>query len=95
MKKKLFNEIMEGLQEALEIERGQKKPTSVVELPSNPKEVRKQLNLSQPEFAKFIGVKTDTLRNWEYGRRKIPTTARRLLYIAKKYPDIILEMSNS
>ncbi len=88
----LYEEIMAGLQEALDIERGIKKPKSVVVLPTNPKIVRKKLKLSQPKFAKFIGVKTATLRNWEYGRRKIPETAQRLMYIAEKRPDVILEM---
>lgn len=94
MDKEIFDGIMEGLKEAIEIEQGKRNPISVVEIFPEPKAVRKQLNLSQPKFAKFIGVKTDTLRNWEYGRRRIPATARRLLYIAQKHPEIILEMTN-
>lgn len=88
----LYEEIMAGLQEALEIEKGLKKPAHVVKLPDNPKNVRKKLKLSQSQFSRFLGIKTDTLRNWEYGRRKMPETARRLMFIAEKHPEIILEM---
>lgn len=94
MDENLFKELKEAVVEMVEIEQGKRKPISVVEIFPEPKAVRKQLKLSQPKFAKFIGVKTDTLRNWEYGRRRVPATARRLLYIAQKHPEIILEMTN-
>jgi len=93
MDKEIFDGIMEGLQEAIDVSRGKRKPTSVVEIPANPKLVRQQLKLSQPQFARFIGVKVDTLRNWEQGRRRIPSTARTLIRIAQKHPKIILEMA--
>ncbi|MGN0860896.1 MAG: helix-turn-helix domain-containing protein [Candidatus Spyradosoma sp.] len=89
----LYEEIMSGLQEALAIEKGEKKPAGVVRLPDNPRSVRRKLNLSQAQFSRFLGIKTDTLRNWEYGRRKMPETARRLLFIAEHHPEIILEMT--
>ena len=95
MKRKngVFEDIKKGLREALEIERGNRKPASVVELES-PKEIREKLELTQPEFAEFVGVRVATLRNWEQGRRKIPRVARTLSRIAKKkYPQIILEMA--
>lgn len=94
MKRKngVFKDIKKGLREALEIERGNRKPASIVELES-PKEIREKLELTQPEFAEFVGVRVATLRNWEQGRRKIPSTARTLLRIAQKYPQIILEMA--
>ena len=88
----IFEDIKEGLTEALEIERGERKPASYVEL-ENPKEIREKLSLTQPEFADFVGVRVATLRNWEQGRRRIPSTARTLLRIAQKYPKIIIEMA--
>ena len=88
----IFEDIKAGLTEALEIERGERKPASYVELES-PKEIREKLSLTQPEFAEFVGVRVATLRNWEQGRRRIPSTARTLLKIAQKYPKIVLEMT--
>lgn len=92
MDNEIFESIIEGLKESAEIAQGKRKAGSVVEVFPEPKAVRKKLNLSQVQFAKFIGVKTDTLRNWEYGRRRVPQTARRLLSIAEKHPEVILEV---
>ncbi len=92
MDNSIFEDIKSGLKEALEIERGKRKPVSFEEI-DNPKEIREKLALTQPEFAEFVGVRVATLRNWEQGRRKIPSTARTLLRIAQKYPKIVLEMS--
>lgn len=88
----LYENIMKALMEVREIESGRLEPAGVVEMPKTPKQVREKLNLSQPEFADFVGVKLATLRNWEQGRSKVPSIARRLLTIADKHPEIILEI---
>ena len=90
----LYENLMEALLEVREIRAGRAKSAGTIEIPTNPKDVRKKLKLSQPEFAEFVGVKVATLRNWEQGRRKIPATARRLLHIAEKHPEIIIEMAS-
>lgn len=89
MKKEDFNELVASIKEAIAIKRGEKQPSEVLEFPE-PKYIREKLNLSQVEFAEFLGVKIGTLRNWEQGRRSVPTTAKRLLKIADKYPDVFL-----
>ena len=93
MNKKDFEDLKAAVAEMVEIERGRRKPASVVKMPANPKKVRENLNLTQAGLAKLIGVKTDTLRNWEYGRRKMPTMARNLMYIAERHPKVILELA--
>ena len=93
MNKNDFNELVASIKEAISIHRGECKPAEVVDFP-DPKKSRENLKLSQPEFARFVGVKVATLRNWEQGRRRIPATARRLLRIAEKHPEIILETLN-
>ena len=75
------------------IEQGKRKPASVVVMPANPKKVRENLKLTQVELAKIIGVKTDTLRNWEYGRRKMPKMAKNLMYIAEHHPKVLMELA--
>lgn len=92
MKKEDFNELIASIKEAVAISKGEKKAASEEEIP-NPKKIREKLNLSQSEFAEFVGVRVATLKNWEQGRRKIPTTALTLLKIADKHPDIILELA--
>ncbi len=93
MNKKDFEDLKSAVIEMIEIEQGKRKPASVVVMPTNPKKVRENLKLTQVELAKIIGVKTDTLRNWEYGRRKMPTMARNLMYIAEHHPKVILELA--
>ncbi len=91
----LYENLMSALIEVREIEAGRAKPVAVIELPESPKVIREQLKLSQPKFAEFVGVKLATLRNWEQGRSKVPTTAKRLLSIAQRHPHIIAEMVNA
>lgn len=52
------------------------------------KKLRDELDLSQPEMAKAIGVGLGTLRNWEYGRRKIPNTAMILMKLLHDLPAV-------
>ncbi len=88
----IYENIMEGLKEALAIARGEAEPVEVIEIPESPKAIRKKLNLSQVEFADFVGVNEYTLKNWEQGKRKVPRTAQMLFKIAAYRPDVILEM---
>lgn len=51
--------------------------------------IRKELGLSQPEFAGFMGVSIGTLRNWEQERREPQGPARALLLVASKQPAAV------
>ena len=93
MKKEKFNELVASIEEAVAISKGEIEPAETVVIPS-PKAIREKLNLSQDEFAEFVGVRVATLRNWEQGRRRIPSTAKTLLRIAERHPDVILELAN-
>lgn len=85
MKKEKFNELVASIKEAVAISKGEIEPAETVVIPS-PKAIREKLNLSQDEFAEFVGVRVATLRNWEQGRRRIPSTAKTLLRIAERPP---------
>ena len=73
--------------------------TAKVKLPEaaphiTPKEIvatREALNLSQPIFAQLLNVPTVTAVSWEKGRRKPSGAALRLLQIARKHPEVLLE----
>ena len=54
-------------------------------------EARHALNVSQPVFARMLNVPTVTAVSWEKGRRKPSGAALRLLQIARKHPEAILE----
>jgi putative transcriptional regulator len=60
-----------------------------------PKEIaatRESLNVSQPVFARLLNVPTVTAASWEKGRRKPSGAALRLLQIARKHPEALLEV---
>lgn len=54
--------------------------------------VRKQLGMSQKEFAKQYYIKLQTLRNWEQERRRPDSTTLAYLTCIAKRPKEILNM---
>lgn len=52
---------------------------------------RKALNVSQQVFAKMLNVPTVTAVSWEKGRRKPSGAALRLLQVARRHPEAILD----
>ena len=51
--------------------------------------------MTQDQFAEALGISVKTLRNWEQGRRDPSGPAMRLLRIAEKHPEILLEAAAS
>ena len=55
-------------------------------------EARHKVGLSQAQFAELLGVSKRTLQDWEQGRREPSGAAKSLLEIAKKRPEVLLEI---
>ncbi len=55
--------------------------------------IRRQLKLSQQDFASMMGISVATLRNWEQGRRQPTGPARKLLNVLRHHPEAVLEVS--
>lgn len=94
VKRDIGKEIIEGLEEIKAWRRGEKKlRTTTVELPTGAAvpAIRKELGLSQQQFARFMGVSVATLRNWEQGRREPRGPARSLLLVASMEPAAVLK----
>lgn len=53
--------------------------------------IRSHLNVSQPVFAGLLYVTKDTAAKWEQGLRKPSGSALRLLEIAEKRPELLVE----
>lgn len=53
--------------------------------------IRRKLKASTPVFAAFLNVTADTVRSWEKNRRQPSGPALRLLQIAQKRPEVLLE----
>jgi putative transcriptional regulator len=91
-KRNIGREIIQGLEEIKAWKRGELKLTTrTVEMPkaADVPAIRKELGLSQPEFAGFMGVSLGTLRNWEQERREPHGPARALLLVASKQPAAV------
>jgi putative transcriptional regulator len=96
MKTETFNELLASVREAGAVLRGARHPARVRELTAESVPVvRSKLGLSQPEFARMIGVSVGTLRNWEQGRREPTGAAKVLLRVAARYPREVLKAVNA
>ena len=85
----VYEGIMEGLQEALAYQQGDRKRCRVTvrELPipeykaADVARTRKELNLSQRGLANVLGVSPRTVEAWEAGKNVPSGAARHLLYL--------------
>jgi len=87
-----FEEIKEGLQEAIEHAKG--KNANIVmhtAKPVNVKSVRKKTGMSQQQFCAAFGLSLGTLRHWERGDRQPRGPALVLLNVVKKNPRAVLD----
>ena len=92
MKKELFDELTESIEQAGKIRKDMLKPSRVFEFrPVDVKRIRNKLGVSQSQFAMMIGVSKSTLQNWEQGRREPEGPAKALLRIAEKQPKAVIE----
>jgi putative transcriptional regulator len=99
IKVNVFDDLRESLQDAIAFEGGAQLNLRVTELPDPPKslkpvEIRKiriRLNASQVLFATYLNVSPNTVRSWEQGTRKPQGADLKLLAIAKRHPQALLE----
>jgi putative transcriptional regulator len=97
----VFAEIEGAFQESLEHARGRRTDlrTTRLALPPAPKpmsrreiiQLRERLNYSQSVFARVLNVSTKTVQAWEQGLREPSDAALKLLSIAEKHPEVLLE----
>ena len=93
MSKKAFDKIAAGLNEALEIAKGNAKPARLF-VPSeiNVKGIRKKLKLSQTDFAIEFGFSIHQIRDWEQERSRPLDGLRAYLMIIERNPQAVLEL---
>jgi putative transcriptional regulator len=102
MSDETFAELVESAEQALDYERGARGGYRVtrVPIPKPPKpmsrdeiaRVRKRLNYSQSVFANLLNVSVKTVQGWEQGLREPSDAALKLLAIAAKRPEVLLEV---
>lgn len=95
MTKKAFDKIAEGLQDAVAIARGEAEPGTfrIHEPPEDidVRAIRKNLGLTQDEFASRFGFSRAAVRDWEQGRKRPDRTTRSYLLVIKHRPDTVNE----
>lgn len=101
-KSKLELGLLKSLKEAVEYENKKLDlRTTTLEIPEAPpefsrlqvKDVRENiLKVSQPIFAKILGVSDGTVKAWEQGTNKPQGSSARLIQMAKRDPDKFKEM---
>lgn len=87
-----FRKTMAGLDDVRAYLEGDRERSAVheVEVPRlDIAAIRSKTGLSQPAFARSIGIPLGTLKNWEQGRRRPEGPARVLLALIDKRPSIV------
>ena len=86
------DEIIEGLQNAIGYAKGDKSKgrETVIEISSvDIKAIRESRGMTQEEFAQVYGFAVSALRNWEQGRRLPDRSARLLLTLIEREPEVV------
>ena len=88
-----FNELMNGLTEALAYSKGQATANTYTRKRSLPDiniaEIRNSLDMTQKRFASVLGVSPRTVESWEAGRTNPPPTAKKLIYLIQEDHNIV------
>jgi len=78
-----FTEVLESVREGGAILRGERHPSRRFSAqPVSIRTIRERTSLSQPDFARLIGVSVRTLQNWKQNRRRPTGPAAALLAAA-------------
>lgn|SRR5215213_5313290 len=96
-----FADLKEAMEDALAFERGARRNLKITRIraPRPPKalsaqdivQIRRRLNCSQTVFAMILNISPKTVQAWEQGSREPGDAALKLLTIAKKHPEVLLE----
>ena len=88
-------EMLDGIREIKAFKEGRANlVTRELSEPSDPKEIRAKLNLSQSAFAGLMGVSVRTVQDWEQGRRSPRGAAKTLLRVAKQHPEVLEKIAS-
>jgi putative transcriptional regulator len=101
MSDEAFADLKEAMEDALAFERGERRNLKItrIQAPRRPKamsaqdivQIRRRLNCSQAVFAMMLNISPKTVQAWEQGSREPGDAALKLLTIAKKHPEVLLE----
>jgi putative transcriptional regulator len=92
MKKELFDELLASVREGGSILRGTRRASRTARFAEpDVRLLRERYRLTQSKFAALMGISVATLRNWEQGRRRPEGSAKVLLRVVARHPEVVLE----
>lgn len=92
MSKKVFDQIAEGLNEALAVARGEAEPYKLhVPAEIDVKTIRNRTGLTQKDFASTFGFGVDQLKQWEQGRSRPVQAMRAYLLLINSEPQKMVQ----
>lgn len=99
MSDETFAELEESLRQAAAYAQGERQGFRVTRLPAPPPDrsktqiraIRTTLGWSQSMFAHMLNVDVKTVQAWEQGLREPSDAALKLLAIAEKHPEVLME----
>ncbi|HAM3921906.1 TPA: helix-turn-helix domain-containing protein [Escherichia coli] len=92
MEKKLFDALINSMEEMVAIENGQIQPVEEnIHRHTLPdvKAIRKHAGMKQAEFAEVVGASVDLIRSWEQKRRIPSGIALKMLCLIEREPALI------
>lgn len=94
---KFADDLKQSLLEAIDIAKGtMDKSKYLVYTPADLPEtidikaIRKKLNMSQAVFSSTFGLSTDSVKNWEQGRRQPDRAVRAYLTVIQRNPEAVM-----
>lgn len=90
MKDEMFDELVDSLEQAVAIRRGEMQPGRVTSysLP-DVKAIRAQAGMKQDEFAQAVGVSPSLVQSWEQRKRIPHGISLKMLRVIEKHPDVL------
>ncbi len=82
-------DLVEGMKLVLAHQRGKVELEQVWPKPIDVKAIRKQVKMSQAEFARAYGISKRALQEWEQGGRQPDSAARAYLTVIAKEPAVV------
>lgn len=101
MSDETFNRVVRGFEQAAAHAKGEtiEARVTIIMVPDPPKPrtaaqivaTRRNIKCSQSAFARMLNVSVRTIQAWEQGIRKPSDAALKLLAIAEKHPEVLLD----
>lgn len=96
---KFAQDLIEAMQEAAAIVKGDEAPAAVHEIPIIPdvdvRSLRATMGLSRMQFAQRFGFPPRTVQEWEQGRRRPDQATRAYLQVIEREPEAVVRALTS